>query len=90
MEMLKRGMALALALTVLGSAGAQAVGAAPKTGTPEPVVLKSVYEDKTQEFWPYVDQVLVLDKNETLKESALPKSGKYVDEKGGKHETDLK
>lgn len=90
MEMLKRGMALALALTVLGSAGAQAVGAAPKTGTPEPVVLKSVYEDKTQEFWPYVDQVLVLDKNESLKESALPKSGKYVDEKGGKHETDLK
>ena len=90
MEILKRGMALALAAAVLGSAGAQAVGSGAQTTTPQPVVLKSVYEDKEQDFWPHVDQVLVLEKNESLKESALPKTGQYADEKGGKHSADLK
>ena len=96
MEFLKRGLALALALAVLGSAGAQAVGSAAETTTPEAsvapetVVLKSVYEDKDQDFWPYVDQVIVLEKNGSLKKDQLPKTQEYLDEKGGKQQTDLK
>lgn len=83
-------MALALALSVLSSAGAQAVGSAAQTTTPERVVLKSVQEDKTQAHWPYVDQVLVLEKNENLKADSLPKTQQYVDETGASHPVDLK
>ena len=96
MEILKRGLALALALSVLGSAGAQAVGTAAATTDPETtvtlgqVVLKSVYEDKEQAFWPYVDQVIVLEKNGSLKADQLPKTREYLDDKGGRHPIDLK
>lgn len=89
-NVLKKGLAIGLALTIVGGACAQAVGTAVQTTTPEPVILKSVYEDKEQDFWPYVDQILVLDQNEGLKASALPKSKEYVDEKGSKHGIDLK
>ena len=96
MEILKRGMALALALTVLSSAGAQAAGSAASTTTPEttvtpePVVLKSVYEDKDQDFWPYVNEVIVLEKHGSLKTDQLPKTQVYLDAAGTKHQTDLK
>lgn len=99
-NLLKKGIAIGLALTLVGTMGAQAVGTGLEPTTPETttskttvtqegVVLKNLYQDKEQDFWPYVDQVMVLEKNDSLKADQLPKSQTYLDEKGGKHQADL-
>ncbi len=92
---LKKGIAIGLALSIVAGAGAQAVGTVLQTGqttTPpvaEQVVLKSLYEDKDQAFWPYLDQVVILEKHGSLKTSALPEKAKYLDTKDARHELAL-